>query len=1676
MSMNRLLSVIYLLVFLPLGMVGQPFGNEWIDFRNTNPYLKIKITSEGLYRIDFTTLSNTLAAKGYSVGSVDPRDFQLFGRGEQLPIYVEGETDGTFDQSDFIEFYATGNDGWLDTRLFDSPGDQPNKYYSNFNDTAAYFLTWNSQPGAQHLRLQTVSNNISNPPAAEQYFIHRLSYVLKNAWHAGESKPVNGVFLYDSRFRRGEGYMGSAFNKTSQTHNIVVDKVYTGAGVPQATIRSNIVSVFQNQHRIRFQLNGSLLMDSVFSGEQVNLFTTSVSASSFNNNGTADEFRYEALGTGSSDRNHVGYIEVDYPRRFDFNNASAFKFELTGAIGSSKYLEISNFDAQGQAPILIDVANRQRIVGSLQGGLLKYRVNLFQQPKADIYLTSVPQIRQVTSMQIVTFVDYSQVVNQGDYLIVTNKSLRDDGQGNDWINQYRQYRSSASGGAHKVVVAEVDQLYDQFAYGVSKHPLGIKQFITYAMDSFAVAPVHVFLIGKSLEYGLTRTNAGNYNNNIVPTFGHPGSDMLLSTVGNDLTPRVSIGRLSARNGGQVKIYLDKVIALEANQRNTVATIEQKSWMKQVLHLAGGNNVFEQDLFNMYLRGYERIVEGATYGGEVVSYQKTSADPIQTVQSEFLDSIITNGVSLITFFGHSSTNSFDVNLDDPNNYDNFGKYPLIVSNGCFSGQIHSTGSGVSEDFIFAKDKGAIAFIASVSYGEPWSLNTFTRKFYENVADFHYRQDIGRSMMHTMRYIDDTIQANDFLVLLTQQNSLHGDPAVKLNTHDSPDYAITPAQLSFDPPQISVNLDSFTLKIVTYNIGYAVDTTISVEVVRNLPNGDKETVTKEVPAPMYIDTILFTFPTDYLRGVGVNSFDVWVESGNIIAEISENNQRASISTLLTSNAAFPVYPLAFGIEGELPIILRANTSDAMEQRGSYVLELDTSAAFSSPLKISQQVEQSGGVIEWTPDPSWWQDSTEYFWRIAAAPSPSDTPVWNMSSFLVELGSAPGWNQSHPDQLLSNDLIGMNLNRQRLEFKDELFEFQLTNGKFPTYIEDQTAKVIFNGVKIQAWSCVNEGRLVITVFDERKGDIWKTRDFQAQNYFGADLCTFDNQSTSFQFKTNTAAQRKEIIDFLQYLPDSLHVIIMSFQTPPYKSFKADSLLYGSSIWHEIRNMGGEELFYLDTLTYSPPFIFYSQVGSLDNHFSIIGNSGTDLVDTIIVLAGSVGEGVMSSPFIGPGRDWEVARWKMDAQFDPAGTDESKLDIYSINSNGTAVRSIRNLRLPDTSLTALQTSMLRLELNVLDTLDRSAPQLDYWRVTYQPYGDVSVNPAIHYVLSNDTLLEGEELKLEVALQNVTRYDMDSMKVHVYLIGPNNLPIEIYNRRYKPMQGEDTLLVTAAWSSVGHSGNYMLVVEANADEDQPEQNRYNNFLYQPILVNSDNRNPLLDVTFDGRPIMDGDIVSARPEIVVQLKDENPYLALNDTSIMEVWLTYPSGFRERIPYSDPRVEFIPADSTDLTKQNAASLILRPEFRQDGQHELMVKSRDRSGNAAGKLDYQISFEVITRDMISNVLNYPNPFTSRTQFVFTLTGSQVPDYLKIQIMTISGTVVREITKEQLGELYIGVNRSDYWWDGTDEFGDPLANGLYLYRVIASSGGENVDQFSLRSIDRYFSSGIGKMYLAR
>ena len=128
----------------------QAYGNEWIDYNQV--YLKFPVYKTQVYRINYTTLYSALQDIGISLADINPKYIKIYGRGQEIPLYIAGENDNQFDTNDYIEFYAQYNDGWYDERLYPNANQHPNPYYSNFTDTAYYFLTWGQISGLRYYK------------------------------------------------------------------------------------------------------------------------------------------------------------------------------------------------------------------------------------------------------------------------------------------------------------------------------------------------------------------------------------------------------------------------------------------------------------------------------------------------------------------------------------------------------------------------------------------------------------------------------------------------------------------------------------------------------------------------------------------------------------------------------------------------------------------------------------------------------------------------------------------------------------------------------------------------------------------------------------------------------------------------------------------------------------------------------------------------------------------------------------------------------------------------------------------------------------------------------------------------------------------------------------------------------------------------------------------------------------------------------------------------------------------------------------------------------------------------------------------------------------------------------------------------------------------------------------
>src|SRR5690606_33560035 len=98
------------------------------------------------------------------------------------------------------------------------------------------------------------------------------------------------------------------------------------------------------------------------------------------------------------------------------------------------------------------------------------------------------------------------------------------------------------------------------------------------------------------------------------------------------------------------------------------------WKKNVVHVVGAGDNNTSNLLAAALEGHARIIEDSFYAANVHTFSKTSADAVEQVASIRLGRLFEEGIGVLTYFGHSSSNALEFNLDNPQTYNNAGKYP------------------------------------------------------------------------------------------------------------------------------------------------------------------------------------------------------------------------------------------------------------------------------------------------------------------------------------------------------------------------------------------------------------------------------------------------------------------------------------------------------------------------------------------------------------------------------------------------------------------------------------------------------------------------------------------------------------------------------------------------------------------------------------------------------------------------------------------------------------------------------------------------------------------------------------------------------------------------------------------------------------------------------------------
>jgi hypothetical protein len=543
--------------------------------------------------------------------------------------------------------------------------------------------------------------------------------------------------------------------------------------------------------------------------------------------------------------------------------------------------------------------------------------------------------------------------------------------------------------------------------------------------------------------------------------------------------------------------------------------------------------------------------------------------------------------------------------------------------------------------------------------------------------------------------------------------------------------------------------------------------------------------------------------------------------------------------------------------------------------------------------------------------------------------------------------------------------------------------------------------------------------------------------------------------------------LLDYVKNVKAGDYVVIFSVGNVTFEGWP-DPAING------LKELGANETT-LRSLKNGEPYILYGRKGMRSGEgieivgnkdFEVPANKQTLSFDTNLV--GYFTSGTIITPLVGPASNWERFFQQVNTR-DWINEELTGFDVLGVKENGEEVTLIPSARDSEIDLSFIDSNTypyLRLKYDMDDVSSTAPSQLDKWQVNYSgvPEGALILKSARDQV----NLREGENGRLELQFKNVSRYNfLDSIQVNWTFTNLSSKKVEDFTKKFPSLKAGDAFDFTIEFNSIGKAGENQLTVFANP-RIQKEQTFRNNQvdLGSYFLVEGDNSTSLLDVNFDGIYIMDGDIVSPNVMITALLKNNQTLIYKKDTLGLELFLKQNcEGCQySKVNFSNPNLTWTPA-----SEENDFKVSLIPGPLEDGIYTLRITNEDSLE------PYEIQFEVINESQITNFYPYPNPFSTSVRFVFTVTGMEVPDEIKIQIMTVTGKVVREILQNELGPIRIGNNLTEYAWDGRDEFGDQLANGVYIYRVLIRKNGQFMEHRPTAG-DKAFKKGYGKMYLLR
>lgn len=1554
---------------------------QWIDY--SREYVKLAIPDDNIYKITY----DNLLSYGVNPNLINPKTFKIFFKGRELPIFVYGEDDNVFDSTDYIEFYSEKNYTYQNYRNIVSIGQDYIQYLNRYNDTSIVWLTWDGSNGT---RLQLINQNPSSTNDTLKSHIAKL-HLEKDVrlWYYDPVTPrVQLPFWQENKTFTWLTIGNSGSQSFTFQANQFVPSSPVNVIVRLISYASNVNS---NAHKHGLSLNSTTPQDTVTYNykQTVNLTGNYNSSQLISGNNTVRVFGLPS--TANFHQSLIDWVDIDY-YRYNVAINDSIKIVVPDSLAQNiRVVKIDNISSPNNLIIYKIKPTFKKVINFATAGSGPYQVFFIDTVRGgdQYYITSVSKVSNPIFKQKKFFVNLRNQSRGADYIILTNKILESSSV------QYKNFIQNNYAVRTELIFDE--DIYDEFSYGMMEAET-IRQFLKVASNNWVQPkPSYLTIIGDAnYDYKDVVTPAPTpRKKNLVTSFGNPVSDVwyVMWDNSNINIPQMYLGRIPANNNEQVLHYLQK------HQKYLQKKYDY--FNKSFIFFSGGDVTKPNELSqiiaanNFVMNNY---VKTPPLFGNATHFYKTINPPSNfgPYTLEEVQRVIDEGGLFISYIGHSGTRTWDNSISEVEHIKN--KYndrlPLISDFGCSTGKFAEPDvDAFAELFVSQSNNGqAIHYLGNSSFGFLSTSLNFPKLFYQNLIQDSVK---GIGYIHLLSKIQQLNQSgiNDVTRLFTYCNLLFGDPIIGLRLPEKPNLRIAESDIKLVNSQPNDLLDSIKFNILVKN--YGIVNSDSLEILIEDFNSDSTIYSLfiNVPLTRFSDTILVFIPVGNF--VGNRKLKVNLDPNNLIDEIYEDDNVAEFDYVINSTSLKPVEISELFNTKKIDIKILNPFIKKIDSPERLKLELSTNENFSQTIDYYEKFDTLltkvilSNLI----------DNQRYYYRVKI-----DDP----NSFYNQTNS---FIQKKPEYSVFIDNGFLEVNK----FMYHKTFFDSTSNSWKLSKENTVLKIQSAGANDGSF-----GSIQINGYEQLSNTY----------YWGLATAIIDSitlKPTFIRyFNVPDPGVNDSLTNYINNLPIGT-LIAMTISADAAQNILG--YVGGTPPRNAIKSIGS---LYIDSIRYRESWAILgrkgAEIGTVPEDYRKLfaGVATVEISKNVTYDTGYV-----VFPEMKFAKNWNYAK------FETSKPNNSSITFIplGIKSNG-QIDTLFNLSTQSDSLdlSAIDARVypaIKIFAKLTANEIKESPEIFSLGASFDALPELAMN--YQTVITNkDTIMQGQSINVNAKIFNVGKSDADSFKVKLDLIRSDNSSFTLIDTLINRLKPDSSILLSYSYINTIYDGygNFNFRVSIDSSNIVNEFFESNNIFLKPFYVKRDTStsvsNSSVWVKFNGQEIFDWDYVE--PNSKVNIEIQYPiWFSVEDTTAIQIYL---NGFRKYAYQLNFDYDTIERRINIYFETSLPS----------GEHNLKIFLKDIYGRIPNQPLVERFFKVSQEVELLEVYNYPNPFKDETYFTFILT--QIPDEIYIKIFTIAGRLLKEI---KLLPPQLNTHFNKIYWDGKDEDGDLLSNGIYIYKFV-------------------------------